>query len=306
MKTVITLIACIFLMFTKTWAQPYQSIFGTDSTRWDIIELPHIVPPEATYFYNKINSNSKVVLGNQEYHLCTFWMGQHSVYIREDLSIGKVWVKEHADSTEYLLFDFSLNAGDTFEIRSMEPHANSITKIIVDSTNIINGRKWIYLGWPIQGDTLSNISGLPFRLHRFMVEGIGSNVAKISNQTTYGNKSFGQYLLCAFKDGIKNMNYINEMNSGKCVEDSFNNVSKYMLPLIQLYPNPIKDLLYLEQLPPLPHTISIYDVLGRKVFSSENTEQQYRINMQHYASGTYIVQIRLKDYTTQNFKIVKQ
>jgi len=60
---------------------------------------------------------------------------------------------------------------------------------------------------------------------------------------------------------------------------------------INIYPNPSKDLLYVEHIP-LNATINIYDLTGRAVFSQKYFENNLiSIDISTLTEGTYFLQI---------------
>jgi len=57
-----------------------------------------------------------------------------------------------------------------------------------------------------------------------------------------------------------------------------------------IFPNPTNDLLYINGLPPQKTNITLYDVLGKKVFSTFTSgEKLYNINVGHLPKGLYII-----------------
>lgn len=294
MRKFIQIIAILFLVFPKLNAQPYQSIFGADSTRWNIyygsgfmenyIQLLTMVP-----IMHNGEKYQKVTSGKYPfYHL----------YFKEDTLVGKTWVSKHPDSSQLLVIDFALNAGDTFI------HYDLLYKkeqpFIVDSTKVINGKKWIFIA---DKDINGYVINFPSTDDRYIfMEGIGSTQMDIIRLAT--NFDFSHYLICAYKDGIEQTDYQNLAFNGVC-DTAITSTHDIDRLNINLYPNPIKDVLLIDNLPPKPHNITLYDLMGKKIGSFQNNSRKFQINMQDLAAGTYIVKIAIESNVAQIYKVVK-
>ncbi|WP_312303291.1 T9SS type A sorting domain-containing protein [Chryseobacterium sp.] len=69
-----------------------------------------------------------------------------------------------------------------------------------------------------------------------------------------------------------------------------------------VYPNPVKDFLYLDHLPK-ETVISITDMSGRQLFSQKYHEEKIRINTSPFTNGIYIVQVKNKEEVILSEKI---
>src|SRR5690606_3143852 len=134
-----------FINIPNTEAQPYQSLFGTDSTNWVFkwFNQDQAGYEEVRYTIDTIINGvtyKKLKLSNfSSMYTCVF---------REDISQGKVWYRsldpEANDSTEYLAFDFSLEVGDTFNVANMNTSLQIALYRKVDSVKYIDDLKYIY------------------------------------------------------------------------------------------------------------------------------------------------------------------
>src|SRR5690606_2780911 len=109
------LLSAALLGSTRSTAQPYQSIFGKDSTMWSIevacFGISQHPEHHKTTYTVSINGNNywKVIIG--EYG---GYPPRDSFYLRENTMSGLVWfLYPPFDSADHLLMDFSLNLGDT-------------------------------------------------------------------------------------------------------------------------------------------------------------------------------------------------
>jgi len=80
-----------------------------------------------------------------------------------------------------------------------------------------------------------------------------------------------------------------------------------VLSEINVYPNPAKYYVNID----IPQgnyniDISIFDAMGKLVFSQKNVSEYHSIDVAHFTTGTYYLQIlNLKDKESKTFKIIK-
>lgn len=212
MKIKYIIIFVFLLAVQPVAAQPYQSIFATGDgdTRWLIIWNNLWGWVADTVFVE-----GDTVLNATDYKKISRQVFTNAIpfaLMREDVNTGKVWCWYNGDSVERLSFDFSLDAGDTFDIRNFidigNPNYSSTNYPdsfnVVDSIRFINGLKHIYFkGYYAHKE--------PFAF----IEGVGSNAGVLWNQ--YGPTiMYDQYLLCSYKNGQKT-SFINKRYNGSCI-----------------------------------------------------------------------------------------
>lgn len=73
---------------------------------------------------------------------------------------------------------------------------------------------------------------------------------------------------------------------------------------IKVYPNPVRDDLHIECSDKI-ESVKIYDALGRKIISKENTPNNTSIDFSNLGSGFYILKLRAAE-GTEEFKVIKQ
>ncbi|KUJ50479.1 T9SS type A sorting domain-containing protein [Chryseobacterium sp. JAH] len=59
---------------------------------------------------------------------------------------------------------------------------------------------------------------------------------------------------------------------------------------IKIYPNPAKDFVHINHLPK-ESTVTIFDVVGRKIFSRKYSQSNISIDTSTFANGIYVLQI---------------
>ncbi|MDR2834825.1 MAG: T9SS type A sorting domain-containing protein [Bacteroidales bacterium] len=79
-------------------------------------------------------------------------------------------------------------------------------------------------------------------------------------------------------------------------EDFYNNVS--------IYPNPAKDVLYMDFDSELPDLIDIFNDLGQRVDNISPSYQQVKVNVTNYHSGMYFVNMKYKNGKIATYKVI--
>jgi hypothetical protein len=295
---------------TQAIAQPYQSIFGKDSTSWtfEYYNLPGKLITVA-----KVSGDT--LINDTAYKIIK--LAALRGFIREDTMTGKVWYRgekfladpnPHTDlwENEVLVFDYSLQPGDSFEVSNYQYMDTSHRYSKVDSVKYINGSKYIYFD---MADT--NWVNSAITEQYVMIEGSGGNMSPLWKCHLYetDNVYFTQYLLCFYKDGIKT-SYENVRYAGDCGPTMGINESDLNKESIGIYPNPTTHSVFLtfkgkEQ----RVNIAMYDVVG-KLISKEDAiligNNPHQIEMGKLASGVYVVSIQEKQGASYKFKVVKQ
>lgn len=240
-----------FLLTCNLSAQPYESIFGKNSTLWiiqwenlDFGGIDSIVVEKDTLISGIL---WKKIISRQP----SGWQGG---LLREDTISGKVWHRPldfHSD-IEYLAFDFSLVAGDTFDL-STNYHSN--INAVVDSTYFTNNTK--HIRFDASSVHYNNIEQI------IWIEGVTGNQGPIYKASS----GFGwPYLLCAFKDGVQT--YSNLRHDGNCnpLISGLNSTSVFSG--LHVYPNPFQTDLYIECPPHVQfESIEIIDQAGKLLYS---------------------------------------
>lgn len=229
---------------------------------------------KVVYYYNTYNEQSPPYC--PPFYIDTV-AHQEYFYMREDLEEGRVYKYDPIEDEEWLLFDFTMQAGDTLEDFGM----------IIDTVYYITTpdsltRKVLNLDY-LMGDEYS------------IIEGIGGNCGPFEMPCTWFESWYNP--LC-FKRNGKNLfyNYCNEIIT----------VNTYELAPIEIkyYPNPVVDLLTIEiPFQNLSYKINIANALGMKVYSSSGYGN-ITINFADQRKGTYIATL-LNNDRSYHFIILK-
>src|SRR5690606_1569639 len=284
-----------FINIPNTEAQAYQSLFGTDSTKW-VFRWTNMNIVGNEYYYNQIDT---LVNDNFYKKIGLRYLPEspgYKVLLREDTLSGKVWIRplepifnQAIDTIEYLAFDFSLEVGDTFDVRHLIDDNTPIYST-VDSIKYINDLKYIYFDHLIHyaGDPgpweFPSVPTEPFTL----IEGIGSNAGPLW-KNNYG-EMLNQYLMCSYKDGEQS-SYTNMRYAGLC-PDPGTGIRQHELQAeaeINLYPNPASEYIIIKEAHAgILQSAGIYDLSGRKL---REINKPGRMDISRMPAGLYWVKI---------------
>lgn len=229
-------------------------------------------------------SSLDTIIGTNNYSKLDSCGGNYAGALRDD-GIGKIYFVPSDSLNELLIYDFTVQTGDTVSVYDNIGFWNISTYefIIVDSV-LINGsyRKQIKLG----GNPASWIEGIGctqglFREGWGNVSGWYVNLECMSHKDTtlYPAFSVGPCSLTSGMDEIKeSQNFI-------------------------LYPNPTNGLFQIKTEQEI-NSIEVSDVFGRRMLYSENNQTE--INISNFTNGIYFVRFSDSKGNTVVKKIVKR
>jgi len=307
MKTLFSILAfAVASMCAK--AQPYESIFGQTSTQWVIQWSNTWGPMLGTVYIEKDTPANGFSYNKLSFQHPT--LGEPPIglaLLREDTAIGKVWYKgirgpyfPDADTTERLMFDFSLQAGDSFDISNqganMPTGSYPSSWNIVDSVSFIAGRKHIYFrgacNWP---------DPPPYEPLTF-IEGIGCNVSPMLKHRG-STLMLHQYTLCTYKDSAQTF-YTNRRYSGNCtLPVSVTTPAAHNEIIVS--PNPASEIIQLyyptgQKL----ERLTLFDANGRWIVGRIDGANELRIA--ELPPGVYVLQINLHNQSPVYRRVVIQ
>ena len=258
-------------------AQPYESVFGKDTTQWNIVYLiPDDFPTLIYKAYGDTSINGQqyvpVYMGFYDYPL------EFYGYLKEDTAAGKLWFRDLNDK-EKLIMDLSLIKGDVFQF---EPdHSMPFT---VDSIYYNFGKKVISFEPEFSDPVL-------------FTEGLGPSNMFYKEYVEYPDYA---QIRCKHKDNI--LVFINDI-SGRCL-DTLTSVSEYFNESFQIYPNPTHDYIKILTRPEDRGSIKLFNSKGNRVlFENINANQQLFIG--YLPKGVYLVKFQIGNKQFTN-KLLKQ
>jgi len=235
----------------------YLSFFGDTSTSWNIYWSNLDAEAYDSFYVQK----DTIVNGNVYKKIQDTYHGTVGL-IREDRLAGKVWFKgcrygldPANDTTEFLMFDYSLNVGDTFHLDYAGPWGHYAVK------NPISVDSMYYDGTGRKSLRFNSVNPV-FNEKLAFIEGVGSNFGII--YYWYDHLEGDNYLLCARKDDTTD--YVNK-RSGSCgirlaVPEELNSTVK-----CQVYPNPFENMFDISfNRQQTLSKVAIYTLEGKKVF----------------------------------------
>jgi hypothetical protein len=263
--------------YTSRYEYVSDSIIGNDTLQ--IISICGTV--------QKINSSQE----SYEY-TDTLFVKQYSLEVYSGNSINNM----------SLCYDFNLTVGDSFPVSSPVPYPEDTiySKVIDVDSIMINGsyRK------TIQFDDLDAVH----EPGMYWIEGVGD--------TTHGvfRHSINIYAWYSSNCFIENgMTYIGDCESDyPCPEYSDTTPSPIQAPdsigleLINIYPNPFYDDLFITYAPTTSvYTIRLYDLKGEQVYYTQSSGTHAVMDLRHLADGVYFLEVygRNKRYRK---RLVKQ
>ena len=205
-----------------------------------------------------------------------------------------------------LLYDFSLEKGDTFySYQTYDWDTNkSIRKYIIDSVNTIqiSGKK-------LKRQYLHNIDLDP-DLHEYyryifrdgeIIERIGFNGFMFGTNYAWQEDDFGPYLKCYHDNDI----FYKEYSEANC--DGLYGINEAIeSEVLKLYPNPVNDELFLNYTGTKPYNIEIINSFGIKMMEQNNlSSASNSFNVKSLQPGIYLLVIK-NDKTSLVKKFLKQ
>ncbi len=226
-------------------------------------------------------------------------VGTHSMLLREDTATQQVFFFK--DSTEYLLYDFSLELGDTLTIYSPFSELDSIpifvevfrVDTLIDMLN--TSRKQIHSFLSINRSSPIGPTYLPINN---WVEGIGG-LDYYFSVTFYPSWVPDYHLLCAWKDSV----HIYQQNSQNiCYKASMSvDLNSSVNNTIKLYPNPANSVVVFtfDSEHMQIKSLTLHDMLGRKVLVKEYTSHSRTVELDVSALPSRMYSTRIEDSNGQ-------
>lgn len=275
----------------------YKSIFGNNSTNWNIS-----FEQGNWYDTDSLVAISDTVIDAMNYKIIeqrSYDFYEHQkYYVREDTNSGKYYIRSANDlQKENLFMDLGLNVGDTFVIRNSPFYTGDSLEILVDSVYYINNLKVIKTNYQSDGQQ---------GFIRFY-ESIGpNNGLNYLYQTHMIHSLF--ILQCNFKDDTLYFhNPSGRVENWPCHTSFGVSVPEYERKIIKnIYPNPTNSLLNLEFNSEFSGTLIIYNTYGQIVIKKEIKDSpNLQINVGDLPSGVYLIALK-SDTINVHTSFVKQ
>lgn len=225
--------------------------------------------------------------------------------IREDTTTKKVYMRLLAEPNtikEYLLYNFSLQVGDTMFITNPgSPFPKYAGNFLVDSIvlrPIINStRKHFYLH---SLDTVTSVTK-----NTIWIEGIGS-LCLINTPGAPPQINGAGQLGCFFHNNIHEYENLDSISNCVPVYPTSISESPNKQTDITVHQYFEKSLLYINYpLTDTPLSIKLYDLTGKSLFEYKGAiHQRLVISLKAYAAGFLLLKIETNDQQSRSFKIL--
>lgn len=210
--------------------------------------------------------------------------GELNEFIREDIQERKVFYRDVNSETDKLLFDLSLEIGDTL-VNDLILNDFYIVDTIVDY-QLLNGttvKKFIFEEIVANNELF------------FYIEGIGSSSGVLND---FGDGiGFGAQLLCVDMDS----ELVYDGNCSGFVLGTDNESQEF----IRVYPNPADDFINISFSSETPLNAQILDATGKIVRSVQLNNSPQRMDLTGFNSGIYfiVLQNASTNYSVQKFAV---
>lgn len=295
----------LLLLAAGTFAQSHR--FADSTAQWNVLETQYSFSPVISWQTHILNISGDTVLNNRSYQVVRYNGSSLLIpieqngyyYLRQD-TIGKVYGLINADSAEYLIYDFSKQAGDSFTITVPSIWFNDI-KVHIDSTaNIFNGltRKTQYV-------TVTTNLGV---LNDIFVEGIGainSFFATPGIEYTYFDGP--DYNLLCFSEQA-NLVYHNPDYNTCTLDSTWLSINETLTKnTAQVYPNPTSNAITVALSNNYRQALfTLSDLTGRMVLQQPLAAGNTVVDITGISTGAYIYNITVSNQPAITGKLYKQ
>lgn len=291
------IILFLTIISLATFSQQYYPLIEEERT-WNVMNVVPIWGPpiDSSYYTVSYLISGDSILNNTEYKKLYSSYEEIPInwnlngFIRED-SVRRVWYMRVVDTSEVLLYDFSLQEGDSIKLgidTTFYYKVDSITTEIVSDS--LRKKYWIS-----QND---------FYWKETWIEGIGSNKGIIGSAMASAVGGW-TWLLCM--SDSENLIYMNpDFESCYIVTD----VEEVQSHVLRIYPNPFLDKITIDffdtNIDKSKITLNVYNSTGEEIINMPELEiNQLSINFSNEPSGIYYLIIKDKNKILQTQKIIK-
>ncbi|MFN8205820.1 MAG: T9SS type A sorting domain-containing protein [Bacteroidales bacterium] len=266
---------------------PYQSMFPTDTTRWNVYECVADAGGTIAYY-----SLSDTIMNDLLYHKIfrsplysseqnPFTSKSILGYIREEPLTGKTWFSADGkgDQDEILIMDLNLKQGESF-VQVWPYDGHEPDSLVVDSIYYSDVRKVIrfrnFRGMCLHGALV------------FFVEGVGPTYGFPDIYLPYSN--YGISLLCKYDDSKHA--YSPEDWPFDCYMPGGGGINNSTMDdLINIYPNPSSEEIQISKTRPFSNEtiLIIYNAHGQKLLTKEFSSEKEILQINK--PGLYFVTI---------------
>lgn len=239
-------------------------------------------------------SDSTVLIDNKDYFVLESDLGTDfrpivpvgSFYREEN---GKVFIKEQTNSNELLVFDFSLQVGDTIEVYGTNLSVGQVDSVELKTGGFRKRLKMLGMGQSINDEGF------------YWIQGVGKE--DLPFLPFIGSQDVTNELHCFLTDNVLELSFDGIRHFGSCELLSNDNdiASK---PALSVYPNPTIDQLNVDGLSSSFESIKIHSIQGDLIKTIHRMPQGY-ISTDDLNAGAYLITIDNGDGIRTSKKFIK-
>jgi hypothetical protein len=298
-KTLFFLIFYSFLAISYGQVNDYVPFPGEHAT-WITIQQNLIDAPGYWNVNQIFKLMNDTIIDSQEYHAIFTNNPPNSYFCAFREENKKIYFRFKDDSSDFLLYDFNLNVGDTMFYNFFDPTTeeyNHNKKVIaIDSISLLNGEvRKTY--------RLASISHF-YLSDDIWVEGIGSITWKglfnplVTNYLLNGdNFKFGY-----FCNDNQDLFFDSDCEIHQCDVELAVNESE--IKYIALYPNPCNDIITITTTNHVIESIELYNSIGQLIKSEIINKYDYTMPIKYFNPGIYFLKIKFNNQEITK-KIIK-
>ena len=225
--------------------------------------------------------------------------------VREDTITRKIY--RRANRMEYLLYDFTLQPGDTFTIKRTDGWF--VHDLVLDSiSNTLHNITDNFLQTDIENMRVYYFHDPFFAFidNVVWIEGIGSLAGLLHSDQSWNGGVTGETLLCHYNENsVRDFHYVyyEEPNPCESVVSSIGNIETQNP--VKISPNPSTDGLYRIEGQDMK-SIEVFNSSGNKVlFLNSAIKDNTAINLSKYPAGMYFMRIVFTNDQSLVHKLIK-
>jgi hypothetical protein len=268
-----TAVLCLFSFFntTKVYGQDYVPLIDIER-KWNVASIIHGGASTDELFFG-----DTILLEDTLYYEVLVRFPEKSEllgYLREDINAKKVYYRNNSGQEPTLLYDFSLEEGDT--VRLYGNLSLEYTILQVDSIELLTGdfrKRWVL--------------SPEFGENPIWIEGIGNTTLYLLNSGDLNGSTLVTRLLCCYENNeLVYMNvFFNTCYLSTSHVEGFSNTS------LRIWPNPTKGIVTLSFPQFHKYNDVLFEVLsidGRKLLSKPIHSELSTLDISNLPAGMYL------------------
>jgi hypothetical protein len=251
---------------------------GVLGQEWSTVEI-HCLPQGNSYSSSKITVGQDTVFGSSVYQTLWNTASEPPLYygsLINDTVYGRTWYRYPYADSDGLIYDFSLQPGDTAKLVNQLFGPDTIKLLVTSTDSVWLGERW--------RERIS-LTNFELSLQEWWIEGIGSQWGVINaGNSFYSAACGGQELLCFWQNGQQVY-----QNEAFAVCD-FNTAITDLQPksFLKIGPNPANKLVTLTGVE-LGSQIVLTDLSGRVIRRSTAIGAKVELSVETLPQGVYLL-----------------